>query len=214
MAPGPPGEPGGERIESIGLPVSETTLADRLKAAGYATGMVGKWHLGHRQDEFLPTRRGFDEYLGILASNDMRPVRLVDGQQPVEYPLVQATLTQRYTARAISFIERHRTQPFFLYLAHAMPHKPLAVSERFYKHSAAGLYGDVLAELDDGVGQILDTLQRLDLHRNTLVIFTSDNGPWYGGSTGGLRGTTTLPSRSSTCASVAPMSIFSPKTRS
>jgi uncharacterized sulfatase len=149
--------------------------------------MVGKWHLGHKLPESLPTQRGFDEYLGILYSNDMRPVRLVDGEKPIEYPLVQATLTERYTQRALEFIERNRTQPFFLYLAHAMPHKPLAVSEKFYKKSDGGLYADVLAELDDCLGRLFAKLQEPDL-RNTLVLFTSDNGPWFGGSTGGLRG--------------------------
>ena len=150
--------------------------------------MVGKWHLGHQSPEQLPTHRGFDEYLGILYSNDMRPVRLIDGEKPVEYPLVQATLTRRYTERALRFIERNRNSPFFLYFAHAMPHKPLACSEAFYKKSGAGLYGDVLAELDWSVGQVLAKLKELGLDRRTLVLFTSDNGPWFGGSTGGLRG--------------------------
>jgi uncharacterized sulfatase len=178
----------GPAADALGMPLSELTLAQLVRQAGYATGMVGKWHLGHKRPEFLPTRRGFDDYLGILYSNDMRPVQLVDGEKVVEYPLVQATLTKRYTARALQFIERNRDQPFFLYLAHAMPHKPLAVSEEFYKKSGAGLYGDVLAELDASVGQVLARLKELKLDERTLVIFTSDNGPWYGGSTGGLRG--------------------------
>ena len=118
----------------------------------------------------------------------MRPVRLLDGETEVEYPVVQATLTRRYTERALRFIERNRDRPFFLYFAHAMPHKPLACSEPFYKKSGAGLYGDVLAELDWSVGQVLARLKELGLDDRTLVIFTSDNGPWYGGSTGGLRG--------------------------
>jgi uncharacterized sulfatase len=101
---------------------------------------------------------------------------------------VQATLTRRYTARAIDFIERHRDQPFFLYLAHVMPHKPLATTEEYYKKSGAGLYGDVLMDLDAGIGQVLAKLKELGLDERTLVIFTSDNGPWFGGSTGGLRG--------------------------
>jgi uncharacterized sulfatase len=178
----------GPAADAVALPPGEITLAQILKGAGYATGMVGKWHLGHKSPEQLPTRRGFDEYLGILYSNDMRPVRLIEGEAEIEYPLVQATLTRRYTERAIRFIERNRSQPFFLYFAHAMPHKPLACSEAFYKKSGAGLYGDVLAELDWSVGQVLDRLKKLDLDRRTLVVFTSDNGPWYGGSTGGLRG--------------------------
>ena len=106
----------------------------------------------------------------------------------VEYPVVQATLTKRYTERALRFIERNRDRPFFFYFAHAMPHKPLACSEAFYKKSGAGLYGDVLAELDWSVGRVLATLKELGLDERTLVIFTSDNGPWFGGSTGGLRG--------------------------
>ncbi len=170
------------------LPLDEVTLAQVLHDAGYATAMVGKWHLGHKAPEYLPTRRGFDEYLGIPFSNDMRPVRLLDGEKEVEYPIVQATLTRRYTERALRYINRNRDRPFFLYFAHAMPHKPLACSERFYKKSGAGLYGDVMAELDWSVGQVLARVKDLGLEDRTLVIFTSDNGPWYGGSTGGLRG--------------------------
>ena len=185
---GNPAPDGGANADQMALPVAEVLLPHLLKGAGYATGMVGKWHLGHKRLETYPTRRGFDDYLGILYSNDMRPVQLIDGEQAIEYPLVQATLTQRYTERALSFIEQHQAAPFFLYLAHAMPHKPLATSEKFYKKSGAGLYGDVLAELDDSVGQVLDKLRELKLDEQTLVIFTSDNGPWFGGSSGGLRG--------------------------
>ena len=174
--------------DAVALPPGEVTLAQVLHGAGYATGMVGKWHLGHKKPEYLPTRRGFDEYFGIPYSNDMRPVRLLDGETEVEYPVVQATLTRRYTERALRFIERNRDRPFFLYFAHAMPHKPLACSEAFYKKSGAGLYGDALAELDWSVGRVLARLKDLGLDERTLVVFTSDNGPWYGGSTGGLRG--------------------------
>ena len=149
---GNPAPDGGPEADALALAAGEVTLAQALKAAGYATGMVGKWHLGHRRPESLPTRRGFDEYLGIPYSNDMRPVRLLDGEAVVEYPVVQATLTRRYTERALRFLERNRDRPFFLYLAHAMPHKPLACSEDFYQRSGAGLYGDALAELDWGVG--------------------------------------------------------------
>jgi arylsulfatase A-like enzyme len=183
--PEPDGRP---EADGTALPSGEITLAQVLRGAGYATGMVGKWHLGHKQPESLPTRRGFDEYLGIPYSNDMRPVRLLDGEHEVEYPVVQATLTRRYTERALRFIERNQSRPFFLYLAHAMPHKPLACSGTFYKKSGAGLYGDAVAELDWSVGQVLTKLKDLGLDQRTLVIFTSDNGPWYGGSTGGLRG--------------------------
>lgn len=183
-----PAPDGGPAADKIGLDLRETTLAQLFKQAGYATGMVGKWHLGHSQLDFYPTRRGFDEYAGILYSNDMRPVRLIQGEKVAEYPLVQATLTERYTDWSLDFIARNKGRPFLLYFAHAMPHKPLACSERFYKKSGAGLYGDVLAELDDSVGRLLAKLQELGLDEQTLVIFTSDNGPWYGGSSGGLRG--------------------------
>jgi uncharacterized sulfatase len=178
----------GGKATGLGLPASEKTLAELFHGAGYATGMIGKWHLGHAKKEFYPVRRGFDEYLGILYSNDMRPVQLIDGVDVVEYPVVQTTLTKRYTKRALEFIDRNRDKPFFLYFAHAMPHKPIAPAEDYYKQSGAGLYGDVIAELDASVGQVLAKLHDLGLDENTLVIFMSDNGPWYGGSTGGLRG--------------------------
>jgi len=183
-----PAPDGGPKADKVALAQREVLLAELFRRAGYATGMVGKWHLGHFEASLVPTRRGFDEYLGILYSNDMRPVRLMQGEKVAEYPLVQATLTDRYTEWALAFLERNRNRPFFLYFAHAMPHKPLACSERFYKKSGAGLYGDVMAELDDSVGRLLAKLQELGLDENTLVIFTSDNGPWYGGSAGGLRG--------------------------
>ena len=173
--------------DKVGLPTTEITLGQMFKGAGYATACIGKWHLGHHP-EFYPTRRGFDEYLGIPYSNDMRPVHLLDGERIVEYPVVQTTLTRRYTQRALQFIERNRSQPFFLYFAHMHPHKPLAPGEAYYKKSGAGLYGDVVAELDWSVGEVLGKLKDLHLDQNTLVVFTSDNGPWYGGSTGGLRG--------------------------
>lgn len=182
-----PAPDGGPVADALHLPEKETTLAQVLKSAGYAAGMVGKWHLGHKPG-FLPTDRGFDEYYGIPYSNDMRPVQVLEGTQVIEYPVVQATLTRRYTERALGFIERSKDQPFFLYLAEAMPHKPLAASEAFYQKSGAGLYGDVLAELDWSVGQVLAKLKELGLDEKTLVIFTSDNGAWFGGSCGGLRG--------------------------
>lgn len=174
-------------LHHFGLPASEVTLAEAFKAAGYRTCAIGKWHLGHKP-EFHPTRHGFDEYLGILYSNDMRPVELWDGEKIVEYPVVQATLTRRYTERALAFLDRNKDKPFFLYLPHAMPHKPLAASEPFHKKSGAGLYAGVMAELDWSVGEILGKLKKLGLDEKTLVFFTSDNGPWYGGSTGSLRG--------------------------
>lgn len=182
-----PAPDGGESADNLALPASEITLAQVLKSAGYATGMLGKWHLGHKAGN-LPTERGFDEYFGIPYSNDMRPVQLLDGTTRAEYPVVQATLTQRYTERAIRFIERNKSHPFFLYFAHVMPHKPLAASESYYKQSKAGLYGDVMSELDASVGRVLEALTTNGVADNTLVFFTSDNGPWFGGSSGGLRG--------------------------
>jgi uncharacterized sulfatase len=183
--PFPDGTPA---ANELALPATEATLATLLQNAGYKTAMIGKWHLGHARPEFMPKRRGFDEYLGILYSNDMRPVRLMEGEKVIEYPLVQATITERYTQRALDVITRHRDKPFFLYFAHAMPHKPLAVSEEFYKKHPGGLYGDTIAELDASVGRVLAKVKELGIDESTLVIFTSDNGPWYGGSTGGLRG--------------------------
>ncbi|MEQ1858483.1 MAG: sulfatase [Chthoniobacteraceae bacterium] len=183
-----PAPDGGPDADALHLPASEVTLAQLLKKAGYATGMIGKWHLGHAKPEWLPTHRGFDEYFGIPYSNDMRPVQHYEGDKSVEYPVVQANLTKRYTARAVNFIERNKARPFFLYLPHPMPHKPLAASEDFYKKSGDGLYADTVAELDWGVGQVLAKLKALGLDENTLVMFTSDNGAWFGGSTGGLRG--------------------------
>jgi len=177
-------------INDVGLRDSEITIAEALKEAGYASICIGKWHLGHTF-QYLPRRQGFDEYYGILYSNDMRPVQLVENEEVVEYPVIQTTLTRRYTQRAIDFIERNFNcnRQFFLYLAHAMPHKPLAASEDFYTpETPDDLYADVIRELDWSVGQILEKLKQLGLDSNTLVLFTSDNGPSYGGSTGGLRG--------------------------
>jgi arylsulfatase A-like enzyme len=174
--------------DALHLPETEITLAQLLQRGGYATGMIGKWHLGHAKREWMPTNRGFQEYFGILYSNDMRPVQLVEGDRVIEYPVVQANLTKRYTERAVDFLRRNRTKPFFLYLAHAMPHKPLAASEAFYKKSGAGLYGDAMAELDWSVGQVIAELDNLGLAENTFVVFTSDNGPSSGGSAGGPAG--------------------------
>ncbi|MCB1019806.1 MAG: sulfatase [Acidobacteria bacterium] len=172
----------------IGLPPEEVTIAEALSPLGYATAAIGKWHLGH-VDPFLPRRQGFDSYYGILYSNDMRPVQLVENERVAEYPVVQAELTKKYTERAIAFIEANRERPFFLYLPHAMPHKPLAASDDFYTpETPDDLYSDAVRELDWSVGRILARLRELGLDRNTLVWFTSDNGPTYGGSTAGLRG--------------------------
>ncbi len=175
-----------------GLPDEEITLAEIAKSKEYATACVGKWHLGHLP-QFLPTRQGFDSYYGIPYSNDMKPTLLLRGASVIEDPVDQTTLTARYTAEAVSFIRQHRDRPFFLYLPHSFPHTPLFASEKFKGTSRRGLYGDVVTELDDSVGQVLETLRELELADNTLVIFTSDNGPWLirnedGGSAGLLRG--------------------------
>lgn len=186
--PFPSADRGGQgRGDKIGLPAEEITLGEAFQSAGYRTACIGKWHLGH-MPQFRPRKNGFDEYYGILYSNDMHPVELFDGERMVEYPVVQATLTRRYTERALAFLENNRDRPFLLYLPHAMPHKPLACSEEFYEKSGAGLYGDAMAELDWSVGRLCEKLKELKLDEKTLVFFSSDNGPWYGGSSGGLRG--------------------------
>ena len=189
-----------------GISDGEVTLAQMLKQKGYATGMAGKWHLG-REPQFLPTHHGFDEYFGLPYSNDMWPLHpeakpgtypplpLIEGDQVVKNGLTHADqeqLTTWYTEHAVSFIERNKDHPFLYYLAHSMPHVPLHVSSKFKGKSQQGLYGDVIMEIDWSVGQVLGTIRRLGLDRDTLVIFTSDNGPWlsYGnhaGSAGPLR---------------------------
>jgi len=173
--------------DTVGLSGSETTLAQVLKAKGYKTMCVGKWHLGHLP-EFLPTNRGFDEYYGIPYSNDMTPRPLMHNLETIEEPAVLETLTPRYTEQALRFIERSQGSPFFLYFAHTFPHIPLAASETFRGKSPAGLYGDVIEEIDWSAGRILDALKALGLDGDTLVMFSSDNGPWYQGSPGKLRG--------------------------
>jgi arylsulfatase len=170
-----------------GLDLSETTLANVAKAQGYKTACFGKWHLG-RPDQYLPTSRGFDHYFGIPYSNDMNPRSLLDGNKVVEEPANLETLTGRYTEHAVNFIRESAGSPFFLYLPHTFPHIPLAASARFRGKSAEGLYGDVVEELDWSVGEVLAELKRRGLERDTLVMFTSDNGPWYQGSPGKLRG--------------------------
>jgi arylsulfatase A len=173
--------------DQTGLPQAETTVAQALKDRGYATACIGKWHLG-RVSPHRAIDHGFDYYFGIPYSNDMNPTPVMRNAEVVEEPANQDTLTLRYTNEAISFIERAKAQPFFLYLAHTMPHIPLHASERFRGKSAGGLYGDVVEELDWSVGEILKTLNRLGLDRDTIVFFSSDNGPWYLGSAGPLRG--------------------------
>jgi arylsulfatase A len=188
-----------------GLSPDERTIAEVLKSQGYKTAMFGKWHLGHLPD-FLPVKQGFDQWLGLPYSNDMWPnhpdprynfpdLPLMEGSQiinPAVDDEVQRNLTTMYTERTVKFIEENKESPFFVYLAHAQPHVPLFVSDKFKGTTERGLYGDVIAELDWSVGQILDALQRTDIDEKTLVVFTSDNGPWllYGdhaGSSGPLR---------------------------
>lgn len=171
-----------------GLNPAEVTMAELFKGAGYHTKAIGKWHLGHKP-EFFPVKQGFDEYYGILYSNDMRPVQIIQNMDTVEYPVDQRYLTQKYTAKALDFIERNQRSPFFLYLAHAMPHKPLAASENFYSQGDFDkLYHGVIRELDWSTGEVMNKLKELGILENTIVIFMSDNGPWYGGNTGGLKG--------------------------
>lgn len=175
-------------INDIGIPSSEITLGEVFQKAGYATKCIGKWHMGHKE-EFFPVNHGFDEYFGILYSNDMRPVQLIENRDTVEYPVDQNFLTQRYTDQAIDFIKRNKDGSFFLHLCHAMPHKPLAVSDDYYTPDTPDdLYADVIRELDWSVGEVITTLKELNILENTIVIFMSDNGPWYGGSTGGFKG--------------------------
>jgi len=170
-----------------GLSLDETTLADTLKRAGYRTMCIGKWHLG-RPQQYLPTSRGFDAYFGIPYSNDMTPRVLIRNTEVIEQTANLETLTQRYTEEAQRFIEKSKGGPFFLYMPHTFPHIPLGASQRFRGKSAEGLYGDVVEEVDWSVGEVLQTLKRNGLDRNTLVMFSSDNGPWYQGSPGKLRG--------------------------
>jgi len=203
--------------DNIGLNSEETTIAELLKQKNYATAIIGKWHLGHHY-EFLPLHHGFDEYFGLPYSNDMWPVHydgtpvtrenavrewklncpplpLIEGNEKIEEISTledQDMLTTRYTERAVDFIKRNRKNPFFIYLPHSMPHVPLGVSDKFRGKSEQGFYGDVMMEIDWSVGEIFKALKKYGIDKNTLVIFTSDNGPWlmygnHGGSAGGLR---------------------------
>jgi arylsulfatase A len=174
-----------------GIPSSEVTIAEKLHDNGYSTGIVGKWHLGHHF-QYLPLQNGFDEYYGIPYSNDMQGVAYLQGNQPDSLTVNQHYITQTYTRKAVDFIQRNKGKSFFLYLAHNMPHVPLYVSPPFEGKSGRGLYGDVIQEIDWSVGQVLQALKDNGLDKNTLVIFTSDNGPWRqfdieGGSAGPLR---------------------------
>ncbi len=198
----------------IALNPSEITIAEMLKASGYKTGMVGKWHLGN-MEPYMPVNQGFDEYFGLPYSNDMWPVHydgtpLTDtNNRRARYPKLplyesnklvrtintlddQDQLTTLYTERAVRFIRENKSRPFFLYLAHSMVHVPLAVSSKFRGKSGAGLFGDVMEEVDWSVGEVMKALKENGIADNTVVIFTSDNGPWltfgnHAGNTGGLR---------------------------
>jgi len=199
--------PGSKR----GLPAEEVTIAELLKQRGYATACIGKWHLGHLPP-YLPTAQGFDSYFGIPYSNDMDRVSssppgraaflapqieywnvpLLRNTQTIERPADQHTLTRRYAQEAVRFIHEHAERPFFLYLPHTMPHVPLFASGEFAGTSRRGLFGDVVEELDHAVGEVLKALREANVAERTLVIFTSDNGPWLtqgeqGGSAGLLR---------------------------
>jgi len=192
-----------------GLPATEITIASMLKQKGYSTACVGKWHLGHLKP-FLPTSHGFDSYFGIPYSNDMNLIKgsprnakrqpkseyydlpLMRDEKVIERPVQQETITKRYCEEAVKFIKNNKDKPFFLYLAHNLPHIPLFRSKEFVDTSLRGIYGDAVQEIDAGIGQIVETLRQQGLAENTLVIFTSDNGPWltfhdHGGSAGLLR---------------------------
>jgi arylsulfatase A len=180
----------------VGISDKESTIAQELKPRGYTTAIFGKWHLGD-SPQFLPTRHGFDEYFGLPYSNDMWPNHPVNPKNYPPLPLIQGEhviglmpdqtqLTTWYTEHALRFIDRNKDRPFFLYVAHNMPHVPLHVSEKFKGKSKRGLYGDVIMEIDWSVGQILAALKTNGLDEKTLVVFTSDNGPWllYGNHAG------------------------------
>lgn len=181
-----------------GINATETTLAEMLKEKGYATAIYGKWHLGHHA-QFLPTRHGFDEWFGIPYSNDMWPyhpqqgpifdfpeLQLYENEKVIDTLTEQSQLTTQITERSVDFIKRNKDNPFFLYVPHPQPHVPLFVSDKFKGKSERGLYGDVIMEIDWSVGQIIQALKENGLEENTIVIFTSDNGPWlsYGNHAG------------------------------
>jgi len=199
-----------------GLSPEELTIAEGLKTVGYSTAIIGKWHLGHLP-EYLPTKQGFDYWFGVPYSNDNNgisapeneylsgpPLPLYENESIIEHGISMGTITKRYTEKAIEYIRKEKDNPFFLYLPYTMPHVPIDASEKFKGKSEAGLFGDVIEELDWSVGQILQELEKLGIAENTMVIFTSDNGPmihmniprydpnliklWHHGSAGPLRG--------------------------
>tara|TARA_A100000164_G_C21943711_1_gene792277 strand:- start:8302 stop:9684 length:1383 start_codon:yes stop_codon:yes gene_type:complete len=173
-----------------GMPSSEYTIAELLNDNGYTTGIVGKWHLGHKH-EYLPLQQGFDSFFGIPYSNDMASTVYMRGNDIVDHFPNQSLMTNKLTEESIDFIEKNKNNKFFLYLAHPMPHVPIYASEKFIGSSERGLYGDVIQEIDWSVGRIINKLKENNLLNNTLVIFSSDNGPWltmgeFGGSSGKL----------------------------
>ncbi len=201
-------------VSTGGLPQSELTMAEALKSSGYRTGIIGKWHLGvwaNDRPEHHPLNHGFDFHFGLMHSNDMNPsdkpkpkkanalveqdpewwnAALYRGRELLEPRTDQTQLTRRYTEEAVKFIDENKARPFFLYMPHTFPHTPLFASERFKGRSPRGIYGDVLAELDWSVGEVLKALKDRSIADDTLVFFTSDNGPWtwMGAETGGSAG--------------------------
>ena len=201
-----------------GIPKSEILIAEKLKDHNYKTAIVGKWHLGHN-DEFLPLNHGFDYYYGIPYSNDMDKINnnpywseydrdelnsksynvpLIENFKIIERPADQTTITKRFSEKVVELVNQYKEDNFFIYLAHSLPHIPLYASDDFLGKSKRGLYGDVIEEIDFGVGQILNELKKLELKKNTIVVFTSDNGPWltyktHGGSAGCLLYTSPSP---------------------
>ena len=175
------------------IPEDEVLLSEILRARGYKTGMLGKWHLGDRSPH-LPNDNGFDFFYGALYSNGMNPYRIFRNTEvEIDVPVDQNMLTGNITREAISFIRENKNDPFFLYVAHPMPHEPIHASDDFRGRSDAGLYGDAVEEIDWSVGEILRTIKENGLEENTLVIFTSDNGPWWQGNPGFTRGRKNLP---------------------
>jgi arylsulfatase A-like enzyme len=202
-----------------GLPDSEITIAEKLKENGYKTVAIGKWHLGHKK-EYLPLQHGFDYYYGIPYSNDMDKINgetccpgskywqkyqnrspgstnyynvpLIENNEIIERPVDQTTITKRFSDKAVEFIKKNKEDNFFIYLAHNLPHIPLYASDDFLGKSKRGLYGDVIEEIDHGIGLIMEELKKNNLDKNTIIVFTSDNGPWlpfetHSGSAGLLR---------------------------
>ena len=183
-----------ERYVVRGISEHELTIAEALAAAGYQTGMIGKWHLGDYSSDpaYNPVNHGFDSYFGVPYSNDMSPFPLYRGLEEIDPDLGQdddqARLTGLYTVEAVDFITESAGQPFFLYFAHTFPHQPIFASDRFENKSSGGRFGDAVEEIDWSVGEVLDAIDKAGVTENTLVIFASDNGPWYEGSAGDFRG--------------------------